>query len=134
MNIDDCKLIKFKEFADPHGNLVAIEGIKDVPFNIKRLFYIYDTLSDVIRGKHANRKSEFILICLSGSCKVDLFDGINTKTIKLECNTEGLYISKMVWKDMYAFSRDCVLLCLSNEYYDADEYIRNKEEYIKEVS
>lgn len=82
MNIDDCKLIKFKEFADPHGNLVAIEGIKDVPFNIKRLFYIYDTLSDVIRGKHANRKSEFILICLSGSCKVDLFDGINTKTIK----------------------------------------------------
>lgn len=133
MNIDDCKFIELKEFRDPHGNLVAIEGLQDIPFNIKRIFYIYDTLENVVRGKHANRKSEFVLVCLKGTCKVDLFDGKRNNTVKLDSNTKGLYIPKMIWKDMYEFSQGSILLCLSNEYYDSKEYIRNKEQYKKEI-
>ena len=123
--IDKCKNYNFIVINDKQGKLVAIEAFKDVPFEIKRVFYIYGTANDAIRGQHANRKSEFVLINLRGSCKVRVYNGHNEECIfDLDKPTMGLYIPKLVWKDMYDFSDDSILLVLSSEFYDKEEYIR----------
>ncbi len=122
---DKCYLINFKEFGDSRGKLVAIEGKKTIPFDIKRIFYIYDSDSNVIRGQHANRKSNFILISICGECKIKLSDGKEELIVYLDKRNVGLYIPKMIWKDMYDFSDNAVLLCLSDQEYLEDEYIRD---------
>ena len=119
-----CQIIEFKEMGDERGKLVAIESLKNIPFEIKRIFYIYGTSKDAIRGQHANKKSQFILINLSGSCKVRLYDDNEEYIVVLDKPNLGLHIPTMVWKDMYDFSEDSVLLTLSSELYDKDEYIR----------
>ena len=121
---EKCKILEFKELGDERGKLVAIEALKDIPFEIKRVFFIYGTDSKSIRGQHANKKSEFVLINLNGSCKVRLYDGSEEYIVELNKPYIGVYIPKMVWKDMYSFSSDAILLSLSNELYDKDEYIR----------
>ncbi len=133
--IDLVKKISFCERGDERGHLVAVENNKEIPFEIKRIFYIYGSASDVVRGQHANRKSEFILINVAGSSKVKVLDGRgNEKVFCLDKPYEGIYLPTMVWKDMYDFSEDSVLLVLSNEAYDAAEYIRNYEDYVKEMN
>lgn len=126
-------VIHFNERGDERGHMVVIEQLKDVPFEIKRLFYIYGSDADVIRGQHANRKSEFVLINVCGSSKVRVTDGTNEKVYSLDKPHMGVYIPKMIWKDMYDFSKDSVLLVLSNELYDATEYIRDYDKYVKEM-
>ena len=128
-----CKLLNFNEKGDERGKLVIVEGNKDVPFDIKRLFYIYGSDKDVVRGKHANRDSEFVLINVSGSSKVMVTDGNEKQIIELTKPRQGVYLPKMVWKEMYDFSEDSVLLCLASEHYDPDEYIRDYDTFLKEV-
>lgn len=127
--IKDVKKIDFKDFGDERGKLVVIEGGMDVPFEIKRVFYIYDSDRDIIRGQHANRESEFVLINVSGQSKVKVFDGKDSEEYALDRPMTGIYIPSMIWKDMYNFSEDSVLLVISNEHYKEDEYIRNLDEY-----
>lgn len=123
-------LIKeFNVLGDTNGRLIAIESSKHIPFDIKRIFYIYGTQPNVIRGQHANRNSEFVLINVAGSCKVKLFDGQNEEIVVLDKPNIGLYIPKMIWKDMYDFSENAVLLVLSNCVYDPNEYIRDINDY-----
>lgn len=122
------KIIDFKELGDLRGKLVVVEGMKDIPFEIKRIFYIYGTKPDVIRGQHANKVSRFILINLSGECKVKVNDGKNEEVFILNKPNQGIYLDRMVWKDMYDFSEDSILLALSDSEYISDEYIRNIEE------
>ena len=122
-----CKLFTFRELGDDRGKLVVVEALKDIPFEIKRIFYIYGTNADTVRGQHANRKSDFVLINLSGSCKIRLYDETEEYVVTLDRPNVGLYVPKMVWKDMYGFSEDSVLLTLSDEYYDPTEYIRKEE-------
>ncbi|MBD5470168.1 MAG: WxcM-like domain-containing protein [Lachnospiraceae bacterium] len=129
--IEDCKFIEFSQKGDERGHLVIIEGNENVPFDIKRVFYIYGSDRDVIRGRHANYHSEFVLINVSGTSKVKVDDGINQQIFHLDRPHVGVYIPKLVWKDMYDFSEDSVLLCLSSEHYDADEYIRDYDQYLK---
>ena len=105
----------------------------DIPFEIKRVFYIYGSDSSVIRGQHANRDSEFVLINVSGSSKVRVDNGFEEEIIELNRPRMGLYLPTMVWKDMYDFSEDSVLLVLANTHYDGNEYIRDYDEYLKEV-
>ncbi|MCR5651517.1 MAG: FdtA/QdtA family cupin domain-containing protein [Lachnospiraceae bacterium] len=134
MGIEDrYKVLEFAEFGDERGNLVVAEGGKDIPFEIKRVFYMYGSEPDIIRGRHANRNSHFVLINVAGTSKVRLDDGFTTKIIELDKPRMGLYIAPMVWKDMYDFSPDSVLLCLSSAHYDGSEYIRNYDEFTKEV-
>jgi len=124
----------FKEYGDERGNLVVVEGEIDIPFTIKRLFYIFNSDSEVVRGQHANRKSEFILINIAGSCKIKVIGSDEEEQIfVLDQPHEGLYLPTMVWKDMYDFSPDSLLLVLSNEHYEPDEYIRNYTDFINEV-
>lgn len=131
---DKCKLLQFKELGDDRGNLVVVEGEESIPFAIKRVFYIYNSDSDVVRGEHANRESEFVLINVSGSSKVRISDGKVEDMVLLDKPGKGLYIPKMVWKDMYDFSEDSVLLCLASTHYNSKEYIRDFEEFRKEAT
>ena len=122
------KLIDLKEFGDENGKLVPIENSKTIPFDIKRIFYIYGTKENIVRGQHANKISRFVLICISGSCEVKVND-LETKeeeSFKLDTPIKGLYLDRMIWKDMYNFSKDCVLLVLSDSEYLKDEYIYEK--------
>ena len=128
------EIINFNEYGDERGNLVVAEGDgMDVPFAIKRVFYMYGSDDEVIRGQHANRKTEFVLINVSGTSKVKVDNGYESEIIELNKPRMGLYLKTMVWKDMYDFSPDSVLLVLASEHYDGEEYIRDYEEFIKEV-
>lgn len=134
VQMDRHQMIKFKEHGDEKGRLVVIEGMHDIPFEIKRVFYIYGSDSDVVRGKHANRRSEFVLINICGSLKVWVHDGQKEEIFVLDSPHTGIYLPKMVWKNMYDFSSDSILLVLASEPYDPEEYIRDFDEYLKEVS
>ena len=124
--------MNFTQKGDERGRLVIVEGGIDIPFEIKRVFYIFASDPVVIRGRHANRRSEFILINVAGTSKVRVIDRSgNEMIIHLNRPHTGVYIPAMVWKDMYDFSPDSVLLVLSSEHYDPDEYIRDFEEFKK---
>lgn len=125
-----CEILNFKELGDERGKLVVIEGGKEVPFEIKRVFYIYGSDSTVIRGQHANKESEFVLINVSGSSKVMITDGIKKEIVNLDKPMTGVYLPKNVWKEMYDFSEDSVLLVLTNTNYNPDEYIRDYNDYL----
>lgn len=127
------KILEFPELGDERGNLVVIEGGIQIPFDIKRIFYIYGSDDTVVRGQHANRQSEFVLINVSGTSKVRVDDGYEERIIELNKPKMGIYLDKMVWKDMYDFSPDSVLIVLANTHYDGSEYIRDYDEYIKEL-
>ena len=133
--IRKAQMLEFSQKGDERGHMVVVEGEKDIPFEIKRIFYIYGSDKDVVRGQHANRKSEFALINVSGSSKVRVKDGKGNETVySLNRPHTGVYLPNMIWKDMFDFSEDSVLLCLASENYDANEYIRNYDEFVKEVN
>ena len=132
--LQNVKEIQFKVNGDARGKLVVAEGKKDIPFNIARVFYIYGADKKSVRGCHANRKSEFVFINICGSSRVKITDGHDEAIYLLDKPYKGIYIPKMIWKEMYDFSRDAVLLVLSSEPYDAMEYIREYKEYIKEAN
>ncbi len=124
--------MSFKELGDENGKLVVIEGMHDIPFEIKRIFYIYGTKNDVVRGQHANAKSEFMLINVKGKSKVKLiYPDASEVVYNLDAPNKGVYIPTGVWKDMYDFSDDSILLCLSSEYYDSAEYIKDFSKYLE---
>ncbi len=133
-NHNEVRMLEFPEKGDKRGRMVVVEGMQDIPFEIKRIFYIYGSDSEVVRGQHANRKSEFVLINVAGKSKVKVLDGLGNESIFcLNRPHTGVYLPNMVWKDMYDFSSDSVLLVLASEHYDADEYIRDYAEFEKEV-
>ena len=129
----ETRQIVFKERGDSRGKLIVIEGEKDIPFEIARAFYIYESDRTAVRGCHAIRRSEFVLINVSGSSKVRVADGAQSQTYSLDKPSMGVYLPKMVWKEMYDFSENSVLLCLASEPYDAAEYIRDYDEYLREM-
>lgn len=133
--IQMAQMLEFSQKGDERGHLVIVEGNQDIPFDIKRIFYIYGSDPDVVRGQHANRKSEFVLINVAGTSKVKVCDGKGNEAVySLNRPHTGIYLPKMVWKDMYDFSEDSVLLCLASEHYDGAEYIRDYDEFVKCVS
>lgn len=113
--------------------MVVIEGGQNVPFEIKRVFYIYGSDSTVVRGEHANKESEFVLINVAGTSKVRITDGKEEIIVELNKPMMGVYIPRMIWKDMYDFSSDSVLLVLASTHYDGNEYIRNYDEYLNVI-
>ena len=129
--IEECKLIEFPQKCDERGHLVIVEGNQDIPFDIKRVFYIYGSDKDVVRGKHANYDTEFVLINVAGTSKVRVTDVEHEKVFNLDRPHIGIYLPKLVWKDMYDFSEDSVLLCLASEHYNSEEYIRDYDEYLQ---
>lgn len=135
--MENYKVLNFKIFGDDRGSLTAIEGGKDAPFDIKRIFYIFDTKGkDIIRGNHANRKTKFVLIMLSGSCDVKVFnnEGGVQEVVKLDSPDKGLFLNNMVWKEMCNFSDGSVMLVLASELFDKEEYIDTYEEFLEEIN
>lgn len=116
------------------GQLVALEEFIDIPFEIKRVYYMYETGEGVRRGFHAHKSLEQILICIHGTCKILLDNGFEKKIVPLEKPYEGLYISNDMWREMYDFSPDAVLLVLASDLYDESDYIRDYDEFIKMVN
>ena len=121
----------FQPHGDERGQLVALEEFRDRPFRIKRVYYMYDTLEGVIRGHHAHKSLKQILICIHGSCKIRLDNGNEKKVVPLEKPYEGLYISNEMWREMYDFSPNAVLMVLASELYDENDYIRDYDEFLK---
>lgn len=123
----------FQPHGDDRGQLIALEELSDIPFKIKRVYYMYDTKEGVHRGFHAHRNLEQILICIHGSCKVLLDNGTEKKIVHLEKPYEGLYVANYMWREMYDFSPDAVLIVLASEIYNEDDYIRNYEEFLNMI-
>lgn len=124
----------FQQHGDHRGQLVALEEGKEIPFQVKRVYYMYDTVEGVRRGYHAHKCLEQILICVHGSCKILLDNGSETEVVSLDTPFEGLYISNDMWREMYDFSPDAVLMVLASELYDEADYIRNYDEFLKFVN
>jgi dTDP-4-dehydrorhamnose 3,5-epimerase-like enzyme len=126
----DYKKLTFITKGDENGSLIALEENKNIPFEIKRVYYIFDTKEGVKRGFHAHKNLEQVLICINGSCDVLLDDGSEKTVIKLENRNEGIYLKKMIWHEMSNFSADCVLLVLASENYDEEDYIRDYQKFL----
>lgn len=123
----------FQQHGDERGQLVALEEFKDIPFEIKRVYYMYDTGKGVRRGYHAHKNLEQILICIHGKCKILLDNGEEKKIVNLEKPYEGLYVANNMWREMFDFSEDAVLMVLASEYYDESDYIRDYEKFLEFV-
>lgn len=128
-----AKLIDLKSLGDERGGLVALENNKDIPFEVKRVYYIFDTKDNIARGFHAHKELKQLAVCVSGSCSMFLDDGQKKKSVFLDSPTKGVFIDKMIWREMHDFSSDCVLLVLASEHYDESDYIRNYNEFIRFV-
>lgn len=124
-------IINFTSLGDARGDLISLESTKEIPFEIKRLYYIFDTQKDVIRGLHAHKELKQVAIVLKGSCRFLLDDGVNKESIILSSAHQGLLIDSCLWREMSDFSEDCVLIVLASAQYDENDYIRDYNEFLK---
>lgn len=119
--------------GDERGSLIALEKHHNVPFDIKRVYYIFDTKYGVPRGFHAHKDLEQMLICVSGSCKIKIDDGSNQEIFELNTPSKALYVGKNLWREMFDFSQGCVLMVIASDYYNPEEYIRDYNTFLKSV-
>ncbi len=116
------------------GELTPLNSLSNLaPFKVQRIFYIFDTKGDIVRGCHANRESQFLMFCAKGSCRVQVDNGRTKSEVALTSPNVALYLDKMVWKEMQCFSNDAILVVLTNTLYDEKEYVRDYEEFLREV-
>lgn len=125
--------IDFQEHGDWRGQLVAIEENKNIPFSVKRVYFMYDTLEGVVRGKHSHRKLQQILFCVAGACTISLDDGKEKIDVRLEQPSKGLLIGPGIWREMYDFVPGTVLMVLASEYYDESDYIRDYNIFLESI-
>ncbi|ELM1387346.1 WxcM-like domain-containing protein [Campylobacter coli] len=128
------KMLNFNAKSDNRGSLIALENLKEIPFEIKRIYYIYDTKPEFPRGAHAHKNLEQVLIMMSGSCDIILNDGKNCEKICLNRPDMGLYIGKNMWREMKNFSYGAKLLVLASDFYNEKEYIRDYEEFLRNIN
>jgi len=134
MGIDDVRLIELPKIKDDSGNLTFVEGQKQIPFDVKRVFYIYDIPCGEDRGAHAHYDLHQFIICLSGSLDVHVDDGVNKRTFTINRPWIGLHIPPMIWASEGNFDTNTVYLVLTSDYYKAESYIREYTDFIKEVN
>jgi dTDP-4-dehydrorhamnose 3,5-epimerase-like enzyme len=131
--LKNCRLINLKQVDEEDGSLVFMEGKSEIPFEIKRVFYIFHAPEGVTRADHANKNTDFVLISVHGSSKILVDDGEGKKKFVLSSPNEGLYIPKMIWMEIYDFSSDSVLLVLASRKYEKNQYYEEYGEYCKAV-
>jgi hypothetical protein len=132
-SLEKCKLIDFPKITDPRGNITFIGSNKEVPFEYKNLFYIYDIPTGVTRGSHAQKNTEEVLICLSGSFDINFDDGFNKKTINLNRPWQGVYISPLIWSYVSNFNSGSIGLGLFSDFYNESGYIRDYDDFLNIV-
>ena len=128
------KLIDMKVKGDERGKLIALESLRDIPFEIKRVYWIFDTVPDQDRGCHAHKNMEQIIVAMDGACQFVLDDGKTREKIWLNRPDQGLYIGKNMWREMKHFSYGCKLMVLASDYFEEKEYIRNYDEFLREIN
>lgn len=133
MSVHDCRIIEFPKISDARGNLTFVESERHIPFEFKRIYYLYDVPGGAERGGHAHREMEQIIMAMSGSFNVLLDDGYEKKLVHLNRSFYGLYVCPMIWRDLNNFSSGSVCLSLASTYYDETDYYRNYEEFIKDI-
>lgn len=126
----EIKIVELEEHGDERGTLIALEQMKNIPFEIKRVYYMFDTVAGVRRGFHAHKALRQILICVSGSCKILLDNGTEKEEVLLDRPNKGLIIESDMWREMFDFSKDAVLMVLASELYDESDYIRNYDDFL----
>ncbi len=127
------QLVNFKVHGDHAGNLVALEQGSDIDFDIRRIYYIWGTEKNAIRGRHAHHNLKQMIVCLAGQCDFTLDDGIRRETFHLCTPAQGLRIENFVWREFTEFSRDCIVMVLASEHYDATDYIKSYDEFLRIV-
>ncbi|MCU1790995.1 WxcM-like domain-containing protein [Pectobacterium polaris] len=127
MKID---FLQLQTHGDERGSLIALEKGKNIPFEIKRVYYMFNTKEEVRRGFHAHRQLKQVVIAVRGSCRFLLDDGVEKISVLLDNPAQGLLIESFMWREMYDFSDDCVLMVLADSLYDESDYIRNYDEFI----
>jgi len=132
MSIEECRQIDFPKIHDPRGNLTFIESERHIPFDIKRVYYLYDVPGGATRAGHAHKTLQQVLIAIAGSFDVVLDDGKDTKTIHLNRSYYGIYIYPLTWRVLNNFSSGAVCLSIVSDFYDEDDYIRNYDSFINE--
>ena len=127
--IEKCKLISLPKISDVRGNLTFIEGSRHVPFDISRVYYLYDVPCNAERGGHAHKELHQLIVAVSGSFDVHLSDGIHTKTFHLDSPYQGLYVCPMIWRDLNSFSNNSIGIVLASNYYDEEDYYRDYNQF-----
>lgn len=130
MSIDSCRVIDLPKIADPRGNLTFVEAGRHIPFEIKRVFYLYDVPGGESRGGHAHKKCQQFIVAMSGSFDVIVDDGKERRTFSLNRSYYGLYLPSMIWREMANFSSGSVCMVLASEFYDESDYFREYDEFM----
>ncbi|WP_282153675.1 sugar 3,4-ketoisomerase [Ruegeria atlantica] len=133
MSLSKCKVIDLPRITDARGNLTFIEGLHHIPFEIKRVYYLYDVPGGADRGEHAHRNLHQFIVCMSGSFDVLLDDGFETKRVHLNRSYFGVYVCPMIWRYLDNFSSGAVCMVLASEIYDEADYIRDRRAFLKEA-
>lgn len=134
MKVSDCEIVELPKVHDPRGNLTFIEGNSHVPFDIRRVYYLYDVPGGAERGGHAHKDLSQLIIAMSGSFDVFLDDGTDTRRIHLNRSYQGLYVCPMIWRELDNFSSGSVCMVLASNVYDEDDYYRDYDKYIEAIS
>lgn len=134
MPIDDCLIIELPKISDPRGNLTFVESERHIPFDVKRVYYLYDVPGGAERGGHGHKNLQQFIIAMSGSFDIVLDDGVNQKRIHMNRSYYGLYVCPMMWRDITNISSGAVCLVLASEYYDEADYLRDYDEFLEVVN
>jgi dTDP-4-dehydrorhamnose 3,5-epimerase-like enzyme len=129
MKISDCRIIDLPQVIDPKGNVVFVEGDKTAPFDIKRVFYMFNTPSGITRGGHAHKRLHQLIVAIAGSLDVVVDDGAKKKKVHLDSPKLGFYIPPMIWNELLNFSQDAVCVVFASEHYSSDDYIKSYESF-----
>ena len=133
MSVKNCKIIQLPKISDPRGNLTFIEGSQHIPFNINRVYYLYDVPGGSLRGGHAHKDLSQLIIAMSGSFDVTLDDGKDKKIFHLNRSYHGLFVCPMIWRELDNFSSGSVCMVLASNLYDESDYYRDYNEYLKVI-
>lgn len=133
MSINNCRIVDLPKITDPRGNLSFIEGKKHVPFEIKRVYYLYDVPGGADRGGHSHKELEQMIIAISGSFDIIIDDGFEKKQFHMNRSYYGLYVCPMIWREITNFSSGSVCIVLASTFYDESDYIRDYHEFLQEV-
>ena len=134
MHVDDCRLIRFPRVADARGNLIFIEALRHVPFEVKRVFYLYGVPPGETRGAHAHKTLEQVMIALSGAFDIALDDGLHQRHVRMNAPDCGLYVPPMVWEVELNFDPGSLCLVLASDFYSEADYYRGYDEYLRAVT
>lgn len=129
MSLEQCRIIELPRINDPRGNLTFVEGSRHIPFDIKRVYYLYDVPGGAERGGHAHKGLHQLIVAMSGSFDIHIDDGKNKKSFHLNRSYQGLYLCPMIWREIDNFSSGAVCMALASEYYSEEDYFRNYDEF-----